>query len=95
MGMVFRTNWKGAVALYAPWDQVIHELLDGADRFRFIDGDVGFLDVRPCPFQVRAGGVTEAACVIQTGAQRGFCGGELAEKCLPMAFNCLKIAGVH
>ena len=58
--------------------QVIHELLDGADRFAFVDGDVGFLNVRPCPLHVRAGGVTEAACVMQTGTQRGFGGGELA-----------------
>ena len=75
--------------------QVIHELLDGADRFAFVDGDVGFLNVRPRPLHVRAGGVAEAACVVQAGAQRGFGGGELAEQRLPLAFNCLKFAGIH
>jgi len=48
--------------------QVIHELLDGAHGFAFVDGDIGFADVRPCPFHVGAGGLAKAARV-QTAAQ--------------------------
>ena len=74
--------------------QGIHELLDGAHGFAFVDGDIGFADVRPCPFHVGAGGLAKAARG-QTAAQGSFGGSELAEQRLPLAFNRLEFAGIH
>ena len=44
-------------------DQVVHELLHRAGAVDFVDGDIGFLNVRQRPLHVCAGGVAEArAC---------------------------------
>jgi hypothetical protein len=74
---------------------VIHELLDGANRFAFVDGDIGFAEMRHGPFHVGASGLAKAARGLQTNPQGGFSSGELAEQCLPLAFNRLEFAGIH
>jgi hypothetical protein len=74
--------------------QVIHKLRHTAHCPHFVDGDVGFLNVRHCPFHVGAGGAAEAVRM-QAGAHGGFGGAELAQQRLPLTFNEFDFVGVH
>ena len=73
---------------------ILHELGDRADGFARIDADADFLNVRPCPLQVRLGDAAEALDQ-QAGTQSGFGGVELAQQRLALGFNGFEIVGVH
>jgi len=66
--------------------QVIHQLRDGADCFALVDGEVGFMDVRHCPFHVGTGAAAKTMRM-QTTAQGGLGRLELAQQRLPLLFN--------
>ena len=71
-----------------------HQLSHRADDVALVDGDVGFTDMRPGPFQVGARDVVAGARA-QAGAQSGFGGIELADQGRPLAFDLLEFVRIH
>ena len=61
----------------------------------FVDGDVGFADVRQRPFQMGAGDGMPKPCWCRPARKADIGGLKLAEQRLPLAFNGVEFAGVH
>ena len=68
--------------------------MDGSDGFAFVDGDIGFVNVRPRPFEMGTGRIAETVCV-QAGAHGGLGGALLAEQRLPLRLDGLYFSGAH
>ena len=68
--------------------------MDGADGFAFVDGDIGFVNVRPRPFEMGTGRIAETMCV-QSGAHGGLGCAQLAEQRLSSGLDGLNFSGAH
>ena len=74
--------------------EIIHKLVDGSDGFAFVDGDVGFVNVRPRPFEMGTVRIAETMSV-KSGAHGGLGGAQLAEQRLPSGLNGLNFSSAH
>jgi len=74
--------------------EVIHELRDGADGTVFIDGEVGFVQVRLRPFEMGTGRIAETLGK-QTGAHGNLGRAQLSEQRLSSRLAGLNFSGAH
>jgi hypothetical protein len=74
--------------------KVACELLHCSGLHAFIDGDIGFADVRERPFHVFLWRASESPRV-QTCPQHSFGRRELLEQCPALTFDGIEFSGVH